>query len=87
MKHYESLRSHFIAEQNSHEFSLPRTLALFMSKGFAASMKALCCEESFERSKQSYQVDTSERTEGLSGLQANLVSLLSNMIENQINSR
>ena len=84
MKHYESLRTHFLAGADYYQPCLPRTLALLMNKGLAAWIKVLNCQ-SFEHSKQSYQPDTSERTEGFSGLQAEVVRLLSNMIEHQIN--
>ncbi len=88
IKHYELLRSHFVAPADHDEPCLPRTLTLLMDKGLAVWIKALCCQASFECPKQSHPVDLSERVQvvqGLSGLQAEVVHLLSTMIENQIN--
>lgn len=88
IKHYESLRSHFVAQEDSYEPCLPRTLALFTGKGFAAWMQVLCCEASFECSGQSDRAEHSERSsalQALSALQTEVVHLLSTMIETQIN--
>ena len=88
IKHYESLRSHFVAQADSYEPCLPRTLALFTGKGFAAWIQVLCCEASFEYSGQPDPAENSGRSpalQALSALQTELVHLLSTMIETQIN--